>query len=553
MKKSVLYYLIFLIINFAFLIHDSFCQYQNVLISNQFYPCEVTIIINPKNINEIVAGSCISFLGTDTSISGYYYSTNGGHNWTSGVLHSALASPSGDPVVIVDTAGFFYYIQNANYHGFVPPCFDRHLVMKSTNGGMNWPIGSTYGYNNGKFQDKPWGCVDWSNSIWRNSIYITWTEFSKYSFLGGSQDSSIILFTKSTDGGLNWSQPIRISKRKGDSQDASNTLEGAVPCTGPNGEIYVSWSGPIIFNSNQYGIFFNKSTDGGNTWLDSEKVATSQPGGWCILNIYGTGRCNSFPVTCCDLSNGPYRGTIYINFSDQRNGPTDTDIWLIKSTNGGSNWSSVKRVNNDPPGKHQFFNWMTIDQTTGYLYFIFYDERNTSISSTDVYMARSTDGGETFQNVRVNTTTIQLTSNSYLADYINICAVNGHVRPIWTSTLNNNSIYTAIVDTFYSNSINNINTEIPSSFSLSQNYPNPFNPNTKIKFDIPSKGKNQKAKVKLLIYDILGKEIETLLNEQLNPGIYEVTFDGSNIPSGIYFYRLSAGNFSETKKLILFK
>jgi flagellar hook assembly protein FlgD len=76
---------------------------------------------------------------------------------------------------------------------------------------------------------------------------------------------------------------------------------------------------------------------------------------------------------------------------------------------------------------------------------------------------------------------------------------------------------------------------------------------TKIKFDIPSEGKSQKAKVKLVIYDILGKEIRTLVNEQLQPGTYEVTFDGSNLPSGVYFYQLRAGEFVETKKLVLLK
>ena len=98
-----------------------------------------------------------------------------------------------------------------------------------------------------------------------------------------------------------------------------------------------------------------------------------------------------------------------------------------------------------------------------------------------------------------------------------------------------------------------LNYNIPGSFNLSQNYPNPFNPVTKIKFDIPSEGKKQNAKVKLVIYNILGKEIQTLVNEQLQPGSYEVTFDGSNLPSGVYFYQLRVGEFMETKKLVLLK
>jgi hypothetical protein len=93
----------------------------------------------------------------------------------------------------------------------------------------------------------------------------------------------------------------------------------------------------------------------------------------------------------------------------------------------------------------------------------------------------------------------------------------------------------------------------PTDFKLEQNYPNPFNPNTKIKFDISGEVKRKTLDVKLMIYDILGKEIQTLVNEQLNPGTYEVTFDGSNLPSGVYFYKLTSGEFTATKKLILLK
>jgi hypothetical protein len=94
---------------------------------------------------------------------------------------------------------------------------------------------------------------------------------------------------------------------------------------------------------------------------------------------------------------------------------------------------------------------------------------------------------------------------------------------------------------------------IPKSFSLSQNYPNPFNPSTKIKFQITKLGN-----AKLVIYDALGREVSTLVNEQLQPGIYESELDGSNFPSGVYFYQLTVNSeqltkFTETKKLVLIK
>jgi photosystem II stability/assembly factor-like uncharacterized protein len=98
--------------------------------------------------------------------------------------------------------------------------------------------------------------------------------------------------------------------------------------------------------------------------------------------------------------------------------------------------------------------------------------------------------------------------------------------------------------------ISPISAEVPLSLKLYQNYPNPFNPETKIRFDI---SKNDMSKVKLAVYNILGKEISTLVNEPLSPGTYEVEWNGANYPSGIYFYKLETNSFSETKKLMLVK
>ncbi len=103
-----------------------------------------------------------------------------------------------------------------------------------------------------------------------------------------------------------------------------------------------------------------------------------------------------------------------------------------------------------------------------------------------------------------------------------------------------------------------ISSEIPSNYSLSQNYPNPFNPTTKISFSIPLlRGVDGAAGwgvlTSLKIYDLLGCEIVTLVNENLKPGIYEVTWDASNYSSGIYYYRIIAVDYSETRKMILIK
>jgi hypothetical protein len=90
-------------------------------------------------------------------------------------------------------------------------------------------------------------------------------------------------------------------------------------------------------------------------------------------------------------------------------------------------------------------------------------------------------------------------------------------------------------------------------FYLHQNYPNPFNPVTKIRFQIPAFVETTRRVVSLRIYDVLGKEIAVLVNEELKPGTYEVEWNASNFSSGVYFYSLSTGEFIQTKKMVVVK
>lgn len=96
--------------------------------------------------------------------------------------------------------------------------------------------------------------------------------------------------------------------------------------------------------------------------------------------------------------------------------------------------------------------------------------------------------------------------------------------------------------------IKNISSETPKQFSLSQNYPNPFNPTTRIQFAL-----SKSSFATLVVYDALGREVETLVSEQLNAGTYEADWNASNVPSGVYFYQLTSGEFSQTNKIILAK
>lgn len=112
---------------------------------------------------------------------------------------------------------------------------------------------------------------------------------------------------------------------------------------------------------------------------------------------------------------------------------------------------------------------------------------------------------------------------------------------------------TWVFDNIGSVGINNISSAIPNRFVLYQNYPNPFNPVTKIKFDVPSRVRNQTSNVKLIVYDISGKEIEVLVDENLKAASYEVEFAWTNLSSGVYFYQITIENYSETRKMFLLK
>ncbi|HWA05264.1 MAG TPA: T9SS type A sorting domain-containing protein, partial [Ignavibacteria bacterium] len=99
--------------------------------------------------------------------------------------------------------------------------------------------------------------------------------------------------------------------------------------------------------------------------------------------------------------------------------------------------------------------------------------------------------------------------------------------------------------------IKQISSEVPERFGLQQNYPNPFNPVTKIKFTVPSTGMNNF--VKIAVYDVTGKLVTTLVDENFAPGTYEADFNGENYSTGVYFYRMVTNDFSEVKKMILVK
>lgn len=398
-----------------FLIFFSFCAFAQVELVQLNKPCgskydysqtEPSIAIDPTNPLNMAAG---------TILSDYYFSRDGGKTWKSRTLKSPYGV-YGDPVLMFDKEGRVYYFHLSNYDE--GEWLDRIVCQTADKVNGRFTDGSYTMPNGAKAQDKHWVAYDPDSS----TIYMTWTEFDEYES-EKPEDSSRIVFSKSVDRGESWTEPVQISYYNGDCLDNDNTVEGAVPAVGPNGELYVVWTGPK-------GLVFQRSLDGGNTWKEREQLIATHHGGW-TLDIPGIYRANGLPILYCDRSNGPNSGTLYLNWCDQKEGSDDTDVWLMKSTDGGETWSERIRVNQDAPGNHQFFTWMSVDQSTGYLYFVYYDRRDGEGNATDVYSAISRDGGATFHEIKLTETPFIPNQLQFFGDYLNIAAVNGVVRPIF--------------------------------------------------------------------------------------------------------------------------
>lgn len=194
---------------------------------------------------------------------------------------------------------------------------------------------------------------------------------------------------------------------------------------------------------------------------------------------------------------------------------------IYKTTNTGANWFSISgNLPNTPVND----------------VLIYYPGQpsSTYIAATDIGVFSSNNYGGTwsvFGTGLPNTVCMSLAHDEKQTGRIRVGTMG---RGAW--------------ETDVATSISNYNNEIPAEFSLKQNYPNPFNPVTKIQFSIP-----QNSEVKLRIFDVLGREIKTLLNSQLNKGNYEIIVNASDLSTGVYIYKLNAGFYSDVKKMMLVK
>ena len=402
---------------------------------NAIDPAEVSIAINPKNPDNMIAASLQIGRPPKPRAGSYQYVTfDGGKTWTTVPTPNPGNLVQGDDVVVFSSDGVAYHVHLA-FDGIRQARPQRAgngmIVNVSKDGGKTWTNG-TPAINHVNtvtpFEDKPGIVVDNATaSRWKGNTYVAWTRFDVY----GSSDPehrSQIYFTRSTDQGQTFSMPFRISDTGGDCVDSDNTVEGAVPAVGPNGEVYIVWAGPL-------GLVFDKSLDGGLSF-GKDKVIGNIPGGW-DFSVRGLERANGMPNTAVDLSIGPNKGTLYVNWIDARNG--DLDVFLMSSRDGGETWSLPVRVNDDKlkNGKEQFFTWMSVDPVDGSVNVVFYDRRDTSGALTGLTLARSVDGGKTFVNRKIDVPQFAPNPNVFFGDYGGISAHGGRVVPVFMHFVEN--------------------------------------------------------------------------------------------------------------------
>ncbi|HEY2115288.1 MAG TPA: sialidase family protein [Candidatus Angelobacter sp.] len=378
---------------------------------------EPAITLNAKNPQQLVAAWQV---GASAA-----YSKDGGETWkvADGTAPTNYRV-SGDVSLAYDASGHAilcyiafdklgstnYWARGATRNGI--------FVRRSLNGGQSWEPDAVTVISHEStpgipFEDKPWVVADTSGPHAGN-LYIGWTQFTLA--------ASDLLFSRSTDGGKTWSQPIKLNSVSGLPRDDNGALEGFHGVVGPDGALYTIWD-------DRDGIMMAVSHDGGLTFSKDRRIIPAGPG---YFGITGVSRSNGFPQIGLDPrkgSRGKQGGNLYVAWSDYSNG--DVDVFISSSGDYGKTWSAPVRVNSDPihNGRDQFFQWMAVDPQSGAVNLIFYDRRTDNVQTT-VTLARSTDGGKTFQNYTWDPDGFNA-EGDFLGDYLAITAFGNKVYGAW--------------------------------------------------------------------------------------------------------------------------
>ncbi len=388
---------------------------SNVLPQN-----EPSISIDPSNSQKLAVGA--NDLSPGFTWLGVYTSFDGGLSWTNRLIDKtgvlAGFEFASDPALAFDTNGNLYYVGLVfNVQGN-KPVDGSVFVTKSIDGGESFtsPVLAA-APSKVVFNDKPYVAVDKTAGTFSGRVYVSWTSFT-------SSTTSDIMVTSSSNGGLSFSAPVRVS--------ASLLNQGSLPVVGPSGELYVAWN-DLTGNS----IMEAKSTNGGVSFSKPVSVSSYVP------------LPSHFPNSLFKVNNNPTAavddtdGNVYVAWADYGSG--NADVLFSRSVDGGASWGLPARVNDDKTMNDQFFPWMTV--SSGRLSMDWYDRRlDPANHLIDVFYAQSIDGGATFTpNVRVTSVSsnpdavIFSSGQSFIGDYIGIASNATVVYPVWTDMRNVNS------------------------------------------------------------------------------------------------------------------
>ncbi len=381
---------------------------------------EPSVAVNPLNPKQVVA--VYQFVAQAA------YSGDAGKTWklAAGVA-AANYRMSGDVSTAFDNKGHalicyiaFDKLGTTNYWGH-GATRNGIYVRRSLDGGASWEpelrtVAAQPSTPGVPFEDKPYLVADTgSRSPHAGNLYIGWTRWT----LTDSQ----MLFSRSTDDGLTWSEPMEITHERGLPRDDNGALEGFDGTVGPDGTLYAVWA---LTDH----IVFTESHDGGRTFTRTKDIVWTAP---TMFALAGMERANGFPQIAIDPRGGRRGGPIYVTWSDYRNG--DVDVFCIVSKDHGRSWSAPVRVNNDPvhDGADQFFQWLAVDPVSGAVNLAFYDRREDASDKTQIVaLARSTDGGASFENYAWTKTPFD-SDGVFVGDYIGLAAYGNRVYGAWTS------------------------------------------------------------------------------------------------------------------------
>jgi hypothetical protein len=398
---------------------------------------EVAICRNPLNRSIMFAASnAIYPIGGYEFISeGVYVTTNSGVNWFGwdSVNSPIRTGHGGDPGPAIDKNGTFI-LSHLGYP--VTGMFANY----STDNGLNWS--STYTIVSGSMDKNFSGTDDVPGSPYYGRSYTVWTWFDA--------GSPYIAVSYTTNGGVSWSAPAQVN-----TPPAGHFSHGVDIRVGPAGQVYLTWAGALNTALTEDFDGFAVSINGGVNWIVTENAFDAN-GIRGYLAAKGSIRVNSFPRIDVDRSGGERNGWIYIVGCDKNLAPagSDPDIILHRSTDGGLTWSSAARVNQDPlnNGAVQYFPAVRVDEGGG-VNVLYYDDRNVGTNLVEVYMSRSTDGGNTWADILItdhNFAPLPIggIGGGYSGDYIGITSGNGKLWPVWMDTYQTNyfQIWTTWVD-----------------------------------------------------------------------------------------------------------